>query len=218
MVIRRAERQARESASKKAGGGDGGGGGSDGKGGDGKGSHGGGGRRSKHAGRMSSRRKKYRRNEFQQMQQQEVRYFSKRIVDLLTPNEPGSWCRVVRVVAERVSGECVATCFCLPNESDAGWTCTPRRRRADCCGVRALSRICGAAASSENRVFARFVVEPTCTRRRGGGYSSPRAWFLLWPRPPVFVLAVVFLALALPKGLDGGESVLTKSRRSGVLR
>lgn len=97
MVIRRAERQARDNASKKAGGGDGGGGGpggSDGKGGDGKGSHGSGGRRSKHAGRMSSRRKKYRRNEFQQMQQQEVRHFGKRIADVLPPSRMG---RVVDV-------------------------------------------------------------------------------------------------------------------------
>ncbi len=74
MVIKRAERQAREEAGKKSGEGGGASGGSDGKG-DGKGSdrHGSSGRRSKHAGRMSSRRKKYRRNELQQMQQQEVR-------------------------------------------------------------------------------------------------------------------------------------------------
>lgn len=77
MVIKRAERQAREDAAKKSGDGSGGvSGGSDGKGGDGKSSdrsQGGSGRRSKHAGRMSSRRKKYRRNEFQQMQKEEVR-------------------------------------------------------------------------------------------------------------------------------------------------
>ena len=78
MVIKRAERQAREEADKKSGDGGGASGGGYGKvgygkGGDGKGSaHDGGGRRSKHAGRMSSRRVKYRRNELQQMQQQEV--------------------------------------------------------------------------------------------------------------------------------------------------
>lgn len=75
MARKRAEREAKEAASKKSGdsgrGGTGGGGGADGKGdGNGSGRPHGSGRRSKHSGRMSSRRKKYRRNEFQQMQQE----------------------------------------------------------------------------------------------------------------------------------------------------
>lgn len=75
MARKRAERLAKEAASKKSGdggrGGSGGGGGADGKGdGNGSGRSHGSGRRSKHSGRMSSRRKKYRRNEFQQMQQE----------------------------------------------------------------------------------------------------------------------------------------------------